>query len=395
MKKSALLFHLLLPVCFSCFSQTWVKQESNTTSDLYSLYFINTDTGFASGSNGTIIKTNDGGSNWLSVNSNTSERIGSIHFTNILTGFAVCGSGLLKTTDAGENWFIQDTASWLTGISFINQDTGFACGSGVLLKTANGGNTWVRQQSIGGTVISFYAADADIFYIGADCSYIYKTINGGTNWDVIYGPGFPVSYYDLYFMDRDTGFAAGGGWAQGSEAGIIMKTTNGGMSWDGFSFDKTVRSVHFVNKTSGYAAGNYGTIFKTTDTGNNWSQLNSGVTENLTHIWFTDASTGYAVGENGVILKTTNGGLGIITPDNNEKDFSLFPNPFINYITINASQLTDNAEISIYTIQGLLIYKQSLRKTATQLDLSFMKPGIYFAAFTSGQRTGIIKMIKK
>jgi hypothetical protein len=196
-------------------------------------------------------------------------------------------------------------------------------------------------------------------------------------------------------MDRDTGFAAGGGWAQGSEAGIIMKTTNGGMSWGGFSFDKTVRSVHFVNSTSGYAAGNYGTIFKTTDTGNNWSQLNSGVTENLAHIWFTDASTGYAVGENGVILKTTNGGLGDIAANNDETKFNIFPNPFINHITIKALQFTGNAEISIYTIYGTLIYKQSLQETATQLDLSFMKPGIYFAAFTCGQSTGIIKMIKK
>lgn len=394
MKKPAALFLVFFVVYCCGFSQSWVKQESGTTEDLYSIYFLNTDTGFASGSNGTIIKTTDGGSSWATAHSNTTERISSLHFTNIQTGFAVCGSGLLKTTDSGENWFFQDSASWLTGIRFINQDTGFACGSGIILKTTDGGNTWVRQPGMSGTVISFFAADADVFYIGSDYSYILKTINGGIDWDVIHGPGFPVYYYGLHFMNPDTGFAAGGGWAMGSEAGIIMKTTDGGTSWGGFTSDKTVRSVHFVSNTSGYAAGNYGTIYKTNDTGNYWSQLNSGVTSNLNYIWFSDASTGYAVGTNGVILKTSNSGLGNISANNDETNFSIFPNPFADRVTLKTLNYTSEEEICIYSIHGTLIFSQEILNPETSLDLSFLEQGIYFAELKSRWGSGIVRLIR-
>ena len=42
-----------------------------------------------------------------------------------------------------------------------------------------------------------------------------------------------------------------------------------------------LNNVKFLNADTGYAAGDYGTILKTTDGGNNWITQNSGTTNNL------------------------------------------------------------------------------------------------------------------
>jgi photosystem II stability/assembly factor-like uncharacterized protein len=69
-----------------------------------------------------------------------------------------------------------------------------------------------------------------------------------------------------------------------------------------------LNAVTSTDANTFYAAGNYGTILKSTDTGQTWALLNSSSTNNLNAIFFTSANIGYAAGQGGVIFKTTNGG---------------------------------------------------------------------------------------
>ena len=59
---------------------------------------------------------------------------------------------------------------------------------------------------------------------------------------------------------------------------------------------------------TGYAAGDGGTILKTTDGGANWAIQTTPTTEGLRGLHFVDQDTGYAVGYAGTLLKTTDGG---------------------------------------------------------------------------------------
>src|SRR5205085_11892593 len=67
--------------------------------------------------------------------------------------------------------------------------------------------------------------------------------------------------------------------------------------------------VHFTSDQTGYASGSGGAIYKTTDGGLSWSQLNSSATEPLFDIHFVDANIGFAVGGNGTIRKTVDAGI--------------------------------------------------------------------------------------
>jgi hypothetical protein len=70
----------------------------------------------------------------------------------------------------------------------------------------------------------------------------------------------------------------------------------------------TLNSVKFVNISTGYSAGGYGTVIKTVNSGLNWTLLRTASTDNIKSIYFLDANTGFASG-GASIQKTTNGGL--------------------------------------------------------------------------------------
>ncbi|NQT26967.1 T9SS type A sorting domain-containing protein [candidate division KSB1 bacterium] len=70
----------------------------------------------------------------------------------------------------------------------------------------------------------------------------------------------------------------------------------------------TLQGVSFSDANNGTAVGNYGTIIRTTDGGNNWVAQESGTYENLNDVSFTDANNGTTVGNHGTILNTKDGG---------------------------------------------------------------------------------------
>jgi len=67
-------------------------------------------------------------------------------------------------------------------------------------------------------------------------------------------------------------------------------------------------SINFPNSSTGYAAGSYGVIIKTTNGGANWALLPCVTHKDLSCLAFKDVNTGI-VGGQGVFLKTSNGGL--------------------------------------------------------------------------------------
>ena len=106
--KSIITFFFLLGT-FSLFDQTfdWTQQTSGTTSSLRDVFFIDNQTGWAVGTNGTIIHTSDGSDTWTPQTSGVTNEVKAVHFINNTTGWASGGpipTFLLKTTDGGANW---------------------------------------------------------------------------------------------------------------------------------------------------------------------------------------------------------------------------------------------------------------------------------------------------
>ncbi len=131
----------------------------------------------------------------------------------------------------------------------------------------------------------------------------------------------------VFFINKTTG------WACGFET--VIKTIDGGSTWTASFLEGYHKSVFFLDETNGWICGEGGRIYKTINGGNNWITVNSSVPFILNQITFSDNNTGVVTGYNKTILKTTNSGLNWININGNERllDFhsvKLFDN--FNYI---------------------------------------------------------------
>lgn len=129
-----------------------------------------------------------------------------------------------------------------------------------------------------------------------------NTLFGQYTW-VAQNSGTTNNLHSVMFIDSFTGLAAGNG-------GTILKTTNSGTTWTTLTTGITngLSSVFFLNSNTGWAAGTGGIIIKTTNGGTSWFTQTTGTTNQINNVFFTDANTGWIIAASGLILKTTNGG---------------------------------------------------------------------------------------
>ena len=118
---------------------------------LFSVSFVDAQTGWAVGDDGTILATANGGATWTPQTSGTEAALLSVSFVDAQTGWAVGFDGtILATANGGATWTPQTsgTEADLLSVSFVDAQTGWAVGAdGTILATANGGATWEQQRA--------------------------------------------------------------------------------------------------------------------------------------------------------------------------------------------------------------------------------------------------------
>jgi|GEM_PF-755731 len=359
MKKFSLLLSLVL-FCATVFSQWEWQNPKPQGLTLNSVSFVDANTGYAAGEAGTVLKSVSGGLTWEIIQIYPEMLIKCIWFCDSNTGFAAGGvfdgttwSGMLvKTTDGGLTWNelninpcgIINTMQYTSATSGL---IGCGYGSGNIQKTTDGGTTWTNQSispPLG--VTSLYFLSENDGFILANLN-VYKTSNGGNNWELI-SSVVPVSFlYSIWFTDINTGYISGyeysapdgmiyktidGGetWSWGfldwdpllcitftnaqtgfmGSRGRIYKSTNGGGSWNPtyFTYPNEIYSIRFVNDNVGYAVGQSGFMCKTTNAGLTWTEISESVCNASIYSTFFVGNTGYAMGESMPTLKTTDGG---------------------------------------------------------------------------------------
>jgi photosystem II stability/assembly factor-like uncharacterized protein len=116
--------------------------------------------------------------------------------------------------------------------------------------------------------------------------------------------------YKVQALDGQHAWAVGGDPVSG--AGIVLHTGDAGQTWStsyGGPAAPWLSDVTFVDASTGWAAGERGTLLRTTDAGESWSRIDVPTTQDLTAVCFTDASNGWIAGDGEAILHTQDGGL--------------------------------------------------------------------------------------
>lgn len=137
--------------------------------------------------------------------------------------------------------------------------------------------------------------------------------------------GTTQDLWAVQFIDANNGYAAG-------NAGTVLKTTNGGTTWTAVSINTTdpVRSISFIDINTGWAAvgdpnnaSSTGAIWMTTNGGTSWAPQTPSTTESRLGISMVSATNGWACGSRNGPLNidaTVNGG----TTWTNQTDANIF-----------------------------------------------------------------------
>jgi photosystem II stability/assembly factor-like uncharacterized protein len=100
------------------------------------------------------------------------------------------------------------------------------------------------------------------------------------------------------------------GWIAGWY-GLLIKTTDGGNTWKSqykiYGQTTTFNKLFFINENTGWVVGSEGKIFHTTNGGYQWVPQNSGTSNDLYEINFSGPDTGW-ICRPGYLIRTTNSG---------------------------------------------------------------------------------------
>lgn len=177
-------------------------------------------------------------------------------------------------------------------------NTVYAATAKGLLVTYDGGTTWEN------TIISKYyqhnlqyfeAVSTDV-KVASDGSVIASVNNTPFLSD---GKLYNVEIDSITKSTEDIMLITG-------NSGTVIKSINSGNNWANINSGISTNFVSFApaGNSSGIAIGSLGKIYKTTDNGNNWSSVPSNIISNLECITFVSSKVGHIVGANGTILKS-------------------------------------------------------------------------------------------
>lgn len=123
-------------------------------------------------------------------------------------------------------------------------------------------------------------------------------------------------FYSLYFTSNTVGCVGG------NQNGIIFRTTDSGSNFTSVPTGTNIwfLDIYFINPQTGFACGQNGYIVKTLNGGLSWNVVYQAA--NFMHcIRFIDQNTGYVAGYT-YVYKSTNGGM----------NWTLLPNPYTAYL---------------------------------------------------------------
>ncbi|HEX3144046.1 MAG TPA: YCF48-related protein [Pyrinomonadaceae bacterium] len=287
---------------------TWSLQTSGVNARLRGVSAVDERVAWASGSGGTVLRTEDGGATWKRITVTTDivdfRDIDAIDETTayVLSIGNGAASRIYKTTDRGTTWTAQfqnqDPKAFLDAMSFWDTDHGLVIGDSIdrqfyILITTNGGREWTRVApdklpsalvnegafAASGTNIAVYGKRYAWIGLGsAERARVLRTTDGGQTWKVFETPiksNQSSGIFSIAFRDEKHGVIVGGDYQKERDATDNLAITNdGGESWTltkGLSGFRSV--VAYIPGTSSLiAVGPSGSDYSADD-GHTWSAL--------------------------------------------------------------------------------------------------------------------------
>lgn len=409
MKKATLMLFLFFCLVSGA-SAEWQQVNSPVDSWVYTIKFIDQNTGFL-GTDSSIYKTTNGSVTWHQVYSGNllAEKF---EFAGDI-GYAACfmngvGAGrLLKTTNAGESWFetaATSTESFTDIYLFSSSELFISEFSGKIFYSSDGGASWVMDNTFG--VMQLSGIGRVNQYMFANSAYFWlKRQDANSTWENTgYHGIFASSDFDIQPITNTIYI---GGINRDFTKASISHSTNGGLNWSvqELSGEGFVRDIAFSYE-NGFAVGgngNHPCIWKLVDT--TWiidTLLTDPLMINFQFFSISKAENDlYVAGSGGKIMKNS----GILSGINSESipsGYSLsqnYPNPFnpttkISYsIPVNGIVTMSLFDVSGRKVQVLVNERKNAGDYSVEFNGSALTSGTYFYRIQAGEFLQTKKML--
>ena len=252
------------------------------------LYTYNGDL-YAGTRGGGVFKSDDGGANWTQSKCKNDLNVGAIYSDSDYL-YVAFNDGVCKTNNGGELWvpinnglkndqpnFQPVSLHAFNGYLYLGIDS-----QGVY-RTNDGGLNWqeVGGSLLDGTIITDLYSSKSYLYAGK-----YTMATGGTSVFKTSG-GASVSWISAGLDDTlvSSLYAFGDYLFAGSKKKGMLRTDDGGASWIPMNHGLTDLSVVALHSYKNYlytaVGGVQGNVFKTNDSGENWTQVSDNLNLNI------------------------------------------------------------------------------------------------------------------
>lgn len=317
----------------------WTSQSAGVTVRLRGVSAVSDTVAWASGQNGTVVRTVDGGRAWQVMTIPAAEELDlrDIDAVDERVAYALSigpgdSSRIFKTVDGGARWETQfvnpDPKAFFDAMAFWDAAHGVAVSDSVdkqfvIILTSDGGRSWTRVASdrlppalpnegafaASGTNVAVYGTDHAWIGTGAaGAARVLRSRDRGQSWTVATTPlpaGPSAGIFSIAFRDALNGFVVGGDYKKEVEAvDNAAATSDGGATWtlvNGLSgFRSAVAYVPGAAVPSLLAVGPSGSDYSADD-GRSWTAIES---PGLHAFSFARRGTlGWGVGEGGRIAR--------------------------------------------------------------------------------------------
>lgn len=319
----------------------WAVQTSGTKDRLRGLNVFSEEIIWASGTNGTFLRTIDGGTTWKA---GTMPGAASLDFRDVhafdekTVLLLSIGPGeqsrIYKTTDGGANWATvyvnKDPKGFLDVLAFWDADLGLVLGDlvdgrFVILGTADGGKTWEPISPEGMPPAlpgeGAFAASGTCLVVGKDghawfgtggakVSRVFRSSDRGRTWTVhetqVMAGTSSSGIFSLAFQDAEHGIVVGGDYKESDRKdNVVALTSDGGRTWrlpkgqGPGGYRSAVAFVPGSGERTLIAVGPTGSDVSV-DGGENWKRLGE---TGFNAVGFAGPSAGWAVGDEGLVAR--------------------------------------------------------------------------------------------
>lgn len=262
-----------------------------------------------------------------------------------------------------------------------------------LHESTNGGQSFTAVNSPN-QMISFVKERGSELFVGTPAGLYHRDAAGV--WTLL-NNGLPGGYeaVDLAFDGQNlvASFQSGANT-------VIKYSTNDGQRWSdaqGLPANIYAGDIELFNGTYYLASDashphgstTQGGIWKSTDGGSTWTDAGAGLPQNTSvRKLFSHNGSLYAGTHLEGIYKFSGPNVGVAEPSG-ETSFHVYPNPASDYIRWEENQ----GKVMLLNALGAVIVKADAG--AGILDISQLKPGLYFVRYESGSRVTSRKIIKQ